>query len=79
MAETPSISVGAALPGEQFAAAAAALFKAGDDIFNILNSPTMLALRQTADIQDALNKMDADLAAAKKTGDLTTINQEASG
>ena len=67
------------LPGEQFAAAAAALFKLGDTIFATLNSKEMLALRQSQDIQAALEAMDQDLADAKKTGDISQIDKDSSG
>ena len=76
---TPSVTVGAALPGEGYAQALAAIFKAGDDLLNILNSPQMLALRQSQDIQGALSRMDADLKAAQVSGDISTIDTEASG
>jgi hypothetical protein len=59
--------------------ALAAIFKMGDAIFEALNSPQVLALRQSQDVQNALAKMDADLAAAQKTGDISVIDKEASG
>jgi hypothetical protein len=61
------------------AGALAAVFKMGDDIFNVLNSPAMLEARKSAAVQAELLKLDADLATAQKTGDLTEINKEASG
>lgn len=45
--------------------AIAAIFKAGDDLFNVLNSPAALALRQQQDIQDALAAMDGTLKQAQ--------------
>lgn len=78
MAEN-SLTIGAGLPGEQFAMALASVFKMGDDIFNTLNSPQMLALRQRQDIANLLNKMDSDLATAHKTGDVSQIDKESSG
>jgi hypothetical protein len=68
-----------ALPGDAEAQAIAAIFKAADDLFTILNSPTALALRQRQDIQAILQKWDQDAQNAHKTGDLTTVNQESSG
>jgi hypothetical protein len=68
-----------ALPGEQYAAALAAMFKFGDTLVTILNSPAMIAARNSADVQTALSKMDSDLAEARKTGDLSEIDKESSG
>lgn len=61
------------------AMALAQFFKLGDDLLNILNSPQMQAARKSASVQAELEKMDAALVKAKKTGDLTEINKEASG
>lgn len=61
------------------AQALAQMFKLGDAIFETLNSGPMLAARQRSDIQEALAKMDTDLATAQKTGDISTIDKEASG
>lgn len=65
MTTPTNISVGAAIPGEQFAAAAAAIFKFADSIFLTLNSPEMLALRQREDIQALLQASDDTLKAAQ--------------
>jgi hypothetical protein len=62
----------------QVAQALAAVFKAWDDFSAIVNSPAMLAARQSEAVQSALAKMDADLLAAQKTSDLTKIDAEAS-
>jgi hypothetical protein len=73
------LTLGIVTDAGEFAQAAAALFKLGDTIFSTLNTPQMLALRQSAAIQAELAKMDATLAQAQKTGDLTELNREASG
>lgn len=67
------------VPGEQYAAALANIFKAADDFFMVLNSPAALKARQSADVQAILGKWDADLKAAQATGNLAAIDQEASG
>jgi hypothetical protein len=79
MGTPTSVAVGASLPGEQFAVAIAAIFKAADDIFLVMNSPTMLALRRSADIQAILQDDDADLKKAQTTSDITIIDKESSG
>lgn len=63
----------------QIAQAAAAAFKAFDDLFMVFNSPSMLEARKNADIQSILLKMDEDLHAAKKSGNILIIDKEASG
>lgn len=73
------LTIGIVTDAGEFAQAVAAVFKMGDDIFNALNSPQMLALRQSAAIQAELAKMDQTLIEAQKTGDLTELNKEASG
>lgn len=61
------------------AGAFAALFKAGDDLFNILNSPNMLAARQNAAVQAALDKITSDAnAALQPGGDLTEVEKDLS-
>lgn len=77
--KTTTLAIGAEIPGEQFAALAAAMFKLGDDIFNVLNTPAMLVMRQRQDIQAVLNQMDSDLAQAQKTGDVTQVDRDSSG
>lgn len=61
------------------AQALATAFKAFDDLFLIVNSPTMLDARQRADVQAILNAMDRDLKAAHTTGDISKIDAESSG
>ena len=76
-----TLSVGAALPGEQFAVAAASLFKLADTIFSTMNTPEMLLLRQREDIQKELARMDATLKDAQ-AGDkdaLKKLDSEISG
>lgn len=61
------------------ATALATFFKLADGIIAVIDSPAMVAARQSAAVQAALEKMDTDLRNAQKTGDLTEINTEASG
>jgi hypothetical protein len=57
----------------------AAVFKAADDLNEVLNSPQMLAARQSAGIQAALAKMNADSLAAMKSGSLHQVDVDSSG
>ena len=74
---SPVMSIGGDVG--QVAQALAAVFNFADHLNAILNSPTMIAARQRADVQALLNKQDADMSAAHKTGDLTQINRDESG
>lgn len=81
-AATPSqtLSIGITTDVGDVANALAAIFKMGDAIFETLNSPAILALRQRQDIQDALAGMDQTLKQAQG-GDknaLQKLDQEAS-
>ena len=61
--------------------AAASVFKLIDGIIAINNTPEMMALRQQADVQAAIAKLDADLKAAQG-GDKAAqnkVDQEVSG
>lgn len=57
----------------------AALTNALAAINAALNSPSMIAARQRADIQALLSKMDADSLAAQKSGSLTAVDADSSG
>jgi hypothetical protein len=76
---SPSLSVGVQIPGEEFAAALAAVFNFSDKLVTMLNTPAMLAARNKADVQALLQKMDADLLEAQKTGNISKIDKESSG
>jgi hypothetical protein len=79
--QSPSVMIGAALPGDQEAMAVAMVFKFADALFETLNSAPMLALRQRQDIQNLLQDEDADLKAAQ-AGDVNAqkrVDQESSG
>lgn len=43
------------------------------------NSPQMIAARKAHDEALAVQKMDDDLAAARKSGDFTQVDKDASG
>jgi hypothetical protein len=74
-----SVSVSALTDEGATAEALAAFFKLVDTFMTVLNSPAMLAARQRADVQALVNRQDADLAAARKTGDTTKLSEDASG
>lgn len=57
----------------------AALTNALAAINGILNSPSFIAARQRADVQAALNKMNADSLAAQKSGSLHQVDADSSG
>lgn len=73
------IAIGITSDVGDVAVALAAIFKAGDDLFNALNSPTALAARRNADVQAILTKWDDDLKQAQATGYLKAVDTEASG
>lgn len=80
MSSTPDpIQLGVVTDVGEVAQALAAVFKLGDTILTIINSPAMQAARQRADVQAILTQWDDDLKQAQKTGDLTQIDKEASG
>lgn len=66
MATTPTtLSVGVTSDVGAVANALASVFKLGDAIFEALNSPQMLALRQTQEIQALLQASDVTAKAAE--------------
>jgi hypothetical protein len=79
IAPTPTLSIGAEFPGEEFAAALAAIFNFSDKLLTVLDSPVMLAARKNADVQAALARMDADLSRAQQTGDIAQVDKDSSG
>lgn len=74
-----TIAVGAVTDVGAVAQALASIFKMGDDIFNVLNSPIMLEARKNADVQAVLLRWDQNLKEAQTTGNLTTVDKESSG
>jgi hypothetical protein len=82
MATPPiTLAVSPALPGEQFAMAAAYIFKFADDLTLMLNTPEMLAARQRQDVQKILDGWNKDLASAQagSADALARVNEESSG
>lgn len=61
------------------AQALAGFFKAADTIISAVNTPAMIAARQSAEVQAELSKMDADLVAARKSGDFSQVDKDSSG
>ena len=78
MADDP-IQLGVVTDVGEVAQALAAVFKLGDNLLTILNSPVLQAARQRADVQAAILAMDEDLKQAQLTHDLTKIDADASG
>lgn len=75
----PTIAIGAVTDVGAIAQALAAVFKMGDDIFQVLNSPPMLLARKNADVQAILERWDNDLKEAQATGYLKAVDTESSG
>jgi hypothetical protein len=73
------ISVSAITDVGAVAEALAAVFKLADSIFEVVNTPAMVAARQRVDVQAILNEWDSDLLVAQKTGDVAQVDRDSSG
>lgn len=77
----PTLSVGAALPGDAEAMAVSMIARVIADVIETWNSPMMLAARKRQDLQDIANKVDGLLLSAQSgnAAALAELNAEASG
>lgn len=78
---TPTVSVGAALPGDAEAMAVGMIARVIADIIETWNSPTMLAARKRQDLQELGNQVDALLLSAQSgsAAAFAALDAEASG